>query len=277
MTALDKRIDVIDLYVEDLEGTKAFYESVFGLPATRRSDCVDFAFADTIVHLRDATSAEEFIAPAKVAGSRDGSAGALGILVDDLDRVCTELAGLGVKLINGPATGPTGMRRACFADPAGQVWAVVEGLSQTGQQDRPAKVGSWHKTEKRIGRVELFVQNLSREASYYRDLFGLPGKDQAGDFEDFRLEGLTLGLLSVAAATDFIEPARVADSGSGVRFTFCTFADDALVVGSELAKRGVKPFKGPTDFPFGHRIVSFRGPSGHIWEVVSQIPGAEGS
>lgn len=277
MSTLDHRLDVIDLYVEDVEGTKIFYERVFGLPATPHPDCVDFVFGDTICHLRDASSAHEFIAPARVASRETGSAGAFVIFVENLDEVCTELTGLGMNLINGPADRATGPRTACFADPAGQIWVLAASRPQTGQPDGVIESGAWDRTPKRIGQVALFVDDLERATSFYRDLFGLPAAHESGNYAVFPLEGLTVGLLSVPAARDLIEPARVAGSDSGLRFTFCTFVDDSAEVCSELAGHGVKPFKGPADFSFGHRVVSFRGPGGHIWEAVSVIPGADGA
>jgi catechol 2,3-dioxygenase-like lactoylglutathione lyase family enzyme len=281
MTTLDKRIDVIDLYVGDVAGTRTFYERVFGLPATRRPDCVDFAFGDTICHLRDASTAEEFIAPAKVAGSEDGSCGAFVIFVDRLDDACAELTGLGVKLINGPAVRATGMRTACFADPAGQIWALAADPRRAGQPEGGAEAGAWSVTRnagawsvtpKRIGLVALFVADMERATSFYHCLLGSPAEHRTSDFADFRLDGITLGLLAIPAARDLIEPARIADSSSCLRFTFCTFVDDAAAVCCELGDHGVSPFKGPTDFSLGHRVVSLRAPGGHVWEVVSAIP-----
>ena len=125
MIACGNRVDVLDVYVEDVEGTKSFYEKVFGLPATRHPDCVDFTFGDTILHLRDVSSAAEFIGPAEVASSADGSRGVFTIFVADVDAACAELARRGVGLVNGPADRSWGLRTACFADPAGQIWELA--------------------------------------------------------------------------------------------------------------------------------------------------------
>ena len=37
-----------------------------------------------------------------------------------------ELAGRGVKFLNGPMDRPWGIRTACFADPAGHIWEIAK-------------------------------------------------------------------------------------------------------------------------------------------------------
>jgi catechol 2,3-dioxygenase-like lactoylglutathione lyase family enzyme len=197
-----KRIDVIDLYVEDVEGTKASYESTFGLPANRHPAGVDFAFGDTILHLRDVGTAHEFIEPASA--------------------------------------------------------------------DRSA----WAKTPKQVGRITLFAEDLDLAKSFYQDVFGLPVEPD-GHGLGFRLAGVSVGLLGMAAARELIGPTAVGDPDAAVRFTFCTFVDQVEAVRADLAVRGVRLFRETTDFAFGHRLVSLRDPSGHIWEIVGEVPAAD--
>ncbi len=48
------------------------------------------------------------------------------ITVDDVDATCAELTARGVELINGPMNRPWGIRTACFADPAGNIWEIAK-------------------------------------------------------------------------------------------------------------------------------------------------------
>ncbi len=50
----------------------------------------------------------------------------LTIEVDDVDRMCSELAKRGVELSNGPIDRPWGVPTASFADPAGHIWEIAE-------------------------------------------------------------------------------------------------------------------------------------------------------
>lgn len=265
------RIDVIDVYVEDVESTKSFYERVFGLPATYHPDCVDFVFGDTILHLRDVSTAADFIAPARAADRRDGSRGLFTIFVADLDRVCPELAKRGARLLNGPAGRRSGARSVCFADPAGQVWEVAEDRVQARPRSTRAGGYGWADTEMRIGQVVLFARDLPRALSFYRDAFSLAAERLNDGAAWFPFEGMSVGLLDVPGARELIAPAEVAGSNAGLRFTFCTFVDDVDAACAHLAARGIPLFRNLIDLSFGHRLASLRDPAGHIWELVGEV------
>ena len=130
MDSWPKGIDAITLFVEDLEESKRFYRTVFGLPVTFEDDAsAVFKFGGTMVNLLQIESAGELIEPAKV-GSRDaGSRTQFTIDVDDVDRMCDELSNRGVELLNGPIDRPWGVRTAAFSDPAGHVWEIARKIA----------------------------------------------------------------------------------------------------------------------------------------------------
>jgi catechol 2,3-dioxygenase-like lactoylglutathione lyase family enzyme len=267
-----QRLDVIDLYVEDVEGTKAFYEHVFGLAGTRFPDCVGFEFGDKILHLRDVSTADEFIAPARAASRQDGSRGIFTIFVADVPGAWAELTERGVQRGTGAADGATGS--IFFADPSGQIWELAEDPVPDRQQPASAGGSSWANTPMQIGRIILFADDLDLAKSFYQDAFGLQ-VEQDGAGLGFRLDGLSVGLLGTAAAAELIGPAAVAAPDAGLRFTFCTFVDRVDAVCADLAVRGVRLFKDAKDLSFGHRLASLRDPGGHIWEIVAEVPAAD--
>jgi uncharacterized glyoxalase superfamily protein PhnB len=55
-------------------------------------------------------------------------AGQFAIIVDDVDAVCTEIAGRGVQPLTGPADRDWGMRTATFADPGAHIWEIAQEL-----------------------------------------------------------------------------------------------------------------------------------------------------
>lgn len=120
-------IAAITLFVQDLDAAKEFYHRVFGLPVTfEDGDSVVFRFGDTLINLLQAAAAPELIEPARVAASDAGSRFQLTLHVDDVDRLCEELAERGVTLLNGPMDRPWGARTASFRDPDGHIWEVAK-------------------------------------------------------------------------------------------------------------------------------------------------------
>ncbi|HEY8296349.1 MAG TPA: VOC family protein [Micrococcaceae bacterium] len=127
MNASLKSIGAITLFVEDLQGTKSFYQDVFGRPVIYEDESsAVIKFDNTIINLLQAAGADELIEPAAVAASAAGSRFMVSIWVDDTDAVCAELAKRGVPLLNGPVTREWGKRTAAFADPAGHIWEIAQ-------------------------------------------------------------------------------------------------------------------------------------------------------
>lgn len=123
-------IDVITLFVEDLQRVRAFYQEVFGLSAVYE-DAVSavFNFGNMSINLLDISEAYGLIHPGTVANRESGSRFQFTIRVDDVDAVCDELKPHGVTLLNGPMDRPWGVRTAAFMDPAGHVWEIAQQLT----------------------------------------------------------------------------------------------------------------------------------------------------
>ena len=122
--AWPKSIEAITLFVEDLDAAKRFYGEVLDLTVEfQDDDSASFKFANTLVNLLRVEAVPELIAPAE-AGAGIRSVFTIG--VEDVDRVCADLAARGVKLLNGPMDRPWGIRTASFQDPAGHVWEVAK-------------------------------------------------------------------------------------------------------------------------------------------------------
>jgi catechol 2,3-dioxygenase-like lactoylglutathione lyase family enzyme len=125
-----KSVDFITLFVEDLDRAKAFYQDVFGLKLVYEDEgSAVFRFQNTGINLLKAGAARELVEPATVAGPEAGARLVFTIGVDDVDAVCTELAGRGVTLLNGPMDRPWGIRTASFTDPGGHIWEIAQDLA----------------------------------------------------------------------------------------------------------------------------------------------------
>jgi catechol 2,3-dioxygenase-like lactoylglutathione lyase family enzyme len=126
-----KSIDVITLFVEDLQRSKLFYRDVFGLQvAFEDENSAVFEFENLIINLLTMSAARGLIEPRIVAGREAGSRFQFTIRVDDVDALCAELGTRGVALLNGPMDREWGVRTASFVDPDGHIWEIAQQLPQ---------------------------------------------------------------------------------------------------------------------------------------------------
>ena len=117
------------LFVEDLNKSKEFYQSVFGLPVFYEDEnSAVFKFENTLINVLKVPAAIDLIKPAVVADPRAGSRFQLTIPVENVDAACAELTARGVELLNGPMNRPWGIRTASFADPGGHIWEIAQPL-----------------------------------------------------------------------------------------------------------------------------------------------------
>jgi catechol 2,3-dioxygenase-like lactoylglutathione lyase family enzyme len=90
-------VDVITLFVEDVQRAKSFYHDVFDLSTVYEDDhSAVVNFDNLTINLLVSTQAPGLIAPAKVATADAGSRFQFTIRVDDVDEACAELKTRGV-------------------------------------------------------------------------------------------------------------------------------------------------------------------------------------
>ena len=128
-----------------------------------------------------------------------------------------------------------------------------------------------------VGAITLFVEDLQRAKSFYRDLFDLPAVWEDESSAVFKLDNTVINVLDVSAAPELIKPGAVAGPGAGSRFMLSIWVDDADAVCAELERRGVTLLNGPIDRAWGKRTAAFADPGGHIWEIAQDIPQAGAS
>ncbi len=115
--------------------------------------------------------------------------------------------------------------------------------------------------------VTLFVEDVTRTKTFYRDVFGLSAIFENENSVVFNLDNTSLNFLQRDASPDLLAPARLAPSDAGVCFQFTIRVDSVDEACAELARRGVKLNNGPIDRPWGVRTASFSDPDGYLWEV----------
>ena len=134
---------------------------------------------------------------------------------------------------------------------------------------------SW--SSKSVDFITLFVDDLDRSKTFYREVFGLPVIFEDENSAVFRFANTGINLLRSEAAEDLIRPGAVARQDAGARLVFTIDVDDVDEVRAELAAHGVELLNGPVNRPWGRRTASFTDPGGHIWEIAEDLARADGS
>ena len=121
-----REIGAMTLYVPDIDEARKFYADAFGLDAQQMDeDTVMVRFEDIFVFLHRAAATQP---RTEVLEEARKGVGQFAIIVDDVDAVCAEIAGRGVRPLTGPADRDWGMRTATFADPGGHIWEIAQEL-----------------------------------------------------------------------------------------------------------------------------------------------------
>jgi catechol 2,3-dioxygenase-like lactoylglutathione lyase family enzyme len=122
-----------------------------------------------------------------------------------------------------------------------------------------------------VGAITMFIEDRDRAKAFYERAL-----DASPVYEDdnsvvFKLENMVVNLLVSREAHDLIQPAPVAEPGTGSRFQLTVWVDDTDAACRELGRRGIELLNGPMDRPWGLRTAAFADPDGHVWEVAAEI------
>ncbi|MEM9591945.1 MAG: VOC family protein [Pseudomonadota bacterium] len=120
-------IEVITLFVQYIDTSRAFYDTAFARPVVYEDE-VSFVlqFDNLMVNVLQVEEAHELVGPRQASTAMAQCHVLLTIRVEDTDATCSTLRDLGVELINGPIDRPWGRRTAAFADPSGHVWEIAQ-------------------------------------------------------------------------------------------------------------------------------------------------------
>ena len=124
MTQSLKSVNVITLFVEDEQRSRAFYERLLDVTAADEGHgTIIFQMENLFLRLLKRDQAEsEMLGQVPLADPGSGASVQLAMFVDDADALCAELTELGVSIVYGPVDRPWGVRSAGFRDPDGHIW-----------------------------------------------------------------------------------------------------------------------------------------------------------
>lgn len=129
---------------------------------------------------------------------------------------------------------------------------------------------------KRIDAVVLFVANLDRAKTFYRDTLGLQMKSEDQESAGFDFDPTLLLLVSIAGAQDLLSREAVAvPRPAGSSSQLVAFVDDVDAVYTDLVAQGVEFVRKPIDREWGLRTAHFKDPDGNIWEIAQSLDPAK--
>jgi|SRR5450759_1120486 lactoylglutathione lyase len=124
----------------------------------------------------------------------------------------------------------------------------------------------------RIDATVLFVRDLARCTTFYRDTLGLQVKNSDPNSVAFLMEDRYLLLLEVSAAADLISSeANALLIEGGPRVLLAAGVEDVDAAYEALSARGVTFLRPPTDQLWGLRTAHFADPEGNLWEINQSI------
>ena len=125
-------LEVVTLFVEDVEAAKSFYVDVLGTEVLfGDEESAVVKLSNVMINLLRVDNAPTLVEPAPVGGPGGGARALYTIRVDNADAAHEELTTRGATFLNGPIDRPWGRRTAAFADPAGNVWEIAEVLPES--------------------------------------------------------------------------------------------------------------------------------------------------
>lgn len=121
----------------------------------------------------------------------------------------------------------------------------------------------------KIEAMVLFVQDLDKCTTFYRDTFKLQYQGSDAHSASFLLQnGLYLILLSPAGAADLLGTQESALSiGGGPRGLLAASVADVDATYEALKAQGITFVRPPTNQRWGLRTAHFADPEGNLWEI----------
>lgn len=120
----------------------------------------------------------------------------------------------------------------------------------------------------------LFVRDLSRCLTFYRDTLGLEIQNSDAHSAAFKMENIYFLLLDPSAAASLIDSEegelKIQVEG-GPRGLLAAEVEDVDAIYEKLLAKGVTFKRPPTDQPWGKRTAHFADPEGNLWEINQSI------
>jgi lactoylglutathione lyase len=119
-----------------------------------------------------------------------------------------------------------------------------------------------------VAATVLFVRDLARCLTFYRDTLGLQVTESTPERASFQMDNVYFLLLEISAAAHMIsEEANALKIEGGPRVLLAAGVEDVDTAYEVLKAKGVTLLRPPTNQPWGLRTAYFADPEGNLWEI----------
>jgi len=119
-----------------------------------------------------------------------------------------------------------------------------------------------------VAATVLFVRDLPRCLTFYRDTLGLQVTESTPELASFQMDNVYFLLLEVSAAANMIgEEANALQIEGGPRVLLAAGVEDVDASYEALKAKGVTVLRPPTNQSWGLRTAYFADPEGNLWEI----------
>ena len=131
-----KRINLVVLFVADLERARTFYQDTLGFALSfEDKDSAYFELEGASLLLLTIAGAQDLLSREAVAAQHPTqSSSQLVAFVDDVDAVYADLVAQGVEFVREPVDRAWGMRTAHFRDPDGNIWEIARPVTDESNE-----------------------------------------------------------------------------------------------------------------------------------------------
>ncbi len=124
-----------------------------------------------------------------------------------------------------------------------------------------------------ISAVVLFVDDLDKCMTFYRDVLSLDFTFNDDVSYGFKLGGTDFVVLKTSAAAEMVTQEAIALTGLGNhRALLCVGVESVDDEYKKLSEKGVKFINAPKDQAWGRRTAYFADPEGNLWELWNNLP-----
>lgn len=126
-------------------------------------------------------------------------------------------------------------------------------------------------TPRSLDYLVLVVSDVERSVRFWRDVVGAEHQHTAGDYAQFRVGEVRLGLFGAEAMAHTLgRPVSVPAAGAA-GFEVGFLVDDVDEAFRDLVDGGAQPVTEPADRPWGQRTAYVADPDGYLIELVRPL------
>jgi catechol 2,3-dioxygenase-like lactoylglutathione lyase family enzyme len=126
-------------------------------------------------------------------------------------------------------------------------------------------------TPRSLDYLVLVVTDVERSVRFWRDVVGAEHQHTSGDYAQFRVGEVRLGLFGATAMAETLGRPVAVPAPGAAGFEVGFLVDDVDEAYRELVEAGAQPVTEPADRPWGQRTAYVADPDGYLIELVRPL------